>query len=105
MKLAIILAFSIVSVAHAGTKSKSAETKGPAMSQEQRNKMADMHEKMATCLRSSKSFEECHKDMSTACKADKDACPMMMAHHGGMGHGKHKCPYEDKDEKGEKDEE
>lgn len=48
---------------------------------EERQKMADVHTKMAECLNSDKSMDECHKEMRESCKdmMGKE-CPMM-----GMG--------------------
>jgi hypothetical protein len=56
--------------------------KMPPMTKEQREKMADAHEKMASCMRSDKSMGECHEAMEKACMEGmgKD-CPMM-GHHG-----------------------
>lgn len=56
---------------------------------EQRQKMAEAHQKMADCLRSTRPFAECHKEMTAACHDMGDAmgCPMMGKGHGGMGHG------------------
>jgi len=45
---------------------------------EQRQQMATVHEKMATCIRSDKSMEDCHKEM-------------MDSHKDFMGKGSH-CP-------------
>lgn len=45
------------------------------MTQEERTKMAEMHEKMALCLRSSKPLKECKKEMKKA--MHEDGCPMM----------------------------
>lgn len=67
---------------------KTSAMKMPAMTTEQRQKMADAHEKMAVCLRSTKPFSDCHEEMMKACKdgMGKDGCPMM----GGKGmHGDH----------------
>lgn len=46
---------------------------------EQRDSMAGMHEKMATCLRSDKSMKDCHAEMRTNCQdmMGKEGCPMM----------------------------
>ncbi len=46
---------------------------------EQRNQMAQAHEKMAECLRSSKLLNQCRSEMRTNCKEvmGKDGCPMM----------------------------
>ena len=72
-----------------GTKASS--MKMPTMTTEQRQKMADAHEKMAVCLRSEKAISDCHEEMMKACKEDmgKDGCPMMGGkgmHHGHMKH-------------------
>jgi hypothetical protein len=67
--------------------SKSAETKGPMRpTTEQRQKMAGLHEKMATCLRSDRPMAECRQEMKKGCKdtMGKDGCHMM---GGKMGHG------------------
>lgn len=47
------------------------------MSKEERNRMADMHTKMAECLKSDKDFSECHKAIMEACSEMSPACPMM----------------------------
>jgi hypothetical protein len=59
-------------------------TKGPQMTAEQRSKMADLHEKMAACLRSNRPISDCHNEMMKGCQETMGAsgCPMM----GGMGH-------------------
>jgi hypothetical protein len=66
-----------------------AETKPPAhpeMTRDQRNKMAEAHQKMATCLRSDRPLQECRQEMMRACRdtMGADGCPMM----DGMGHMK-----------------
>lgn len=50
-----------------------------APSKEQRVQMANAHEKMAACLRSDRSFQECRQEMHTSCaKSFGDrGCPMM----------------------------
>jgi len=53
----------------------------------QRQKMADIHQKMAECLRSDRPIEDCHKEMATACRETPGACPMMGRGHGGRGGG------------------
>lgn len=63
------------------------------MTSEQRNKMADMHEKMAACLRSTKPMGECHEEMKNSCKDMGEACPMM-----GKMHGHHMMHDDDKGE-------
>jgi putative SOS response-associated peptidase YedK len=39
---------------------------------EQRETMANMHDKMSTCLRSDKPISACHKEMRTDCQAMVD---------------------------------
>jgi len=58
----------------------------PAPSQQMREQMASLHEKMATCLRSDKPFADCRSEMQTNCKSmmGEHGCPMM-----GMGMGMH----------------
>ena len=58
----------------------------PQMTKEQRNKMADAHEKMAACLRSNRELKDCHDEMMRACKdaMGPEGCPMM-----GPGHMQH----------------
>jgi hypothetical protein len=54
-----------------------ADTKSdmPEPSREQREKMALVHEKLAACLRSDRSFEDCHHEMVEAMGGQH--CPMM----------------------------
>lgn len=61
--------------------------KGFEPTKEQREKMAESHEKMAECLKSDKAFEDCRGEMMKSCEEHmgKDGCPMM-----GHGHGKGK---------------
>ena len=70
---------------------KNSPMKMPTMTTEQRQKMADAHEKMALCLRSEKPFSDCHEEMMKACKEGmgKDGCPMRggkKMHHDHMMH-------------------
>jgi hypothetical protein len=75
----------------AGTARSEEPKKGPppAPTAEQRQKMAEVHEKMAACLRSERPIGECRKEMATACRdtLGADACPMMGHAPGGMGPG------------------
>jgi len=54
----------------------------PAPSKQDREQMAQLHEKMATCLRSDKSMEECHKEMAAQCRESMgaDKCKGMAEH-------------------------
>lgn len=53
----------------------------PQPTKEQREKMAEAHEKIAACLRSDRPIDECHAEMKQMHEA-------MMHHHGhdDMGH-------------------
>jgi hypothetical protein len=55
-----------------------------APSKATREQMAAVHEKMAACLRSDKSFADCRTEMQKNCQSmmSRDSCPMM-----GMGPG------------------
>jgi hypothetical protein len=78
-------------VARGAEKAKpAAQPKSSEVSYEQRQKLADIHEKTAACLRSNKPIEECHKEMMTYCHDEmgKEGCPMMG--HMGKMHGKGK---------------
>lgn len=62
-----------------------------APSKEMRDKMAQMHEQMASCLRSEKSIGECRQEMMQSCQKmmDGKGCSMMgmgTMHHGTHGH-------------------
>lgn len=88
MFLFVLNIASNLAVAEDGSKS-AMHKKMPPMTTEQRQKMADAHEKMATCLRSDKPMEECHEAMMKSCKENmgKDGCPMMGDKGKGMHHG------------------
>lgn len=54
-------------------------------SKDQREKMAATHEKMAQCLRSDKSINDCHNEMREQCnQANFGECPMMGQTKRGM---------------------
>jgi hypothetical protein len=55
----------------------------PEPSKEQREKMALVHEKLAACLRSERSFADCHHEMesSHAEAMGREHCPMMEHKH------------------------
>lgn len=60
----------------------SAEQHAKMDTPEMRQKMAQMHERMATCLRSNRDMKECHQEMMQNCPMMKDGkCNM----HGMMG--------------------
>ena len=62
--------------------SPSAQQSAP--SKATREQMAKLHEQMAACLRSDKTFSECRQEMMKSCQATigSSGCPMM-----GMGPG------------------
>lgn len=77
---ACLFMFSSLSLA-AEPKSKSVDY--PEPTKEMRAKMADMHQQMATCLKSTKTFDECRDEMRGSCQ---EFGGMM---HGGPGHKGH----------------
>jgi hypothetical protein len=58
----------------------------PALSKEQREKMAAIHEQMAACLRSDKPVADCHREAMKSCQQmmGKEGCPMMGSMHEHM---------------------
>lgn len=61
-------------------------------SKEMREKMASIHEKMATCLRSDKEFSECRQQMQQNCSEvmGEQGCPMT-----GVGRGRRMTPQQE----------
>jgi len=59
-----------------------------APTKEQREKMATIHEQMATCLRSDKPIADCHKDAMKSCQdvMGTEGCSMMGGMHGHKMH-------------------
>jgi len=66
-----------------------AKTPPAAPTAEQRQKMAEVHQKMADCLRSDRPLADCRNEMAAACHDMMGAggCPMMGNGPGGMGPG------------------
>ncbi len=60
-----------------------------APSREMREKMAEVHDKMAACLRSDKPIAVCHREMMQNCRAALGVrrCRMMQRRGMGMGMG------------------
>lgn len=58
---------------------KPTDPKGGPTNIVDREKMASMHEKMASCLRGTKSINECHDEMHASCQQamGPGGCPMM----------------------------
>ncbi len=92
---AVLLALLISAAASAEEKGMSAHSANHmAGTPEMKNDMADMHQKMAECLRTEKSMQDCHGEMMKNCQDAKAPghCSMMesMMNKGGMKHGKMK---------------
>lgn len=82
----VIAAFALASAAPAFA----ADPEKPvAPSAEQRQKMAEVHQKMADCLKSNRPMSECRDEMHQSCKGmmGEAGCPMMGMGKGGMGPG------------------
>jgi hypothetical protein len=84
MKIAITLA--LVSLVLAAGSLFGADTKP---TKEDRQKMAEMHSKMADCLKSDKPMGDCQSEMMKSCKSmmGKEGCPMMGQMKGMMKGG------------------
>ena len=67
----------------------------PTPSKEDREKMAQMHEKMAACLRSDKSVQDCHRDMMKQCRESMGDEACMMMGHGMKPDHMRKSPGKD----------
>jgi hypothetical protein len=84
-KWAFVLgAFVIAPLGAAIAAEPPTESVGP--SKEQRAQMASAHEKMASCLRSDRSIDECRREMRASCVSSfgEQGCPMMG--NGGRMH-------------------
>ena len=85
-----IVTLALLALASAGpTWAADPKKAPPEASAEQRLKMAEVHEKMAECLRSSRPMTECRSEMAAACQymLGASASPMMGRGRGGMGPG------------------
>lgn len=77
-----------------GALSAQAETTPPSQSRqiivENHKKAAEMHSKMAACLASEKTLEQCREEMAASCSASFGTnCPMGGGMRGqGMGRGR-----------------
>jgi hypothetical protein len=95
MAFAAVIASSISTGAPAADSKQSSSKSSQhetTMTKEQRQKMAEVHQKMADCLKSDKPLSECRSEMMKACHENMGGkgCPMM-GHHMGeehMHHGK-----------------
>lgn len=79
MKKSMILAATITLALLSTNSFGEDKKKMMTMTPEQRQSMASAHDKMATCLRSDKSVEDCKKEMMESCEESmgKDGCYMM----------------------------
>jgi hypothetical protein len=82
-------ALALLALATSGpTWAADPKTAPPEPTAEQRQKMADVHQKMAECLRSTRPIAECRSEMWTACHGlGAGACPGMGRGRGAMGPG------------------
>lgn len=92
---ALLFALMITTTASANEKGASTHSANHmAATPEMKKDMADMHQKMADCLRTDKSMQDCHGEMIKDCQGAKASghCSMMdgMMGKGGMKHGKMK---------------
>lgn len=85
MKKIIALFFTLSLLSSLSLAEEGKKPKEP--SAEDRKKMAELHQKMADCLKSDKPIQQCHEEMKKSCKEMGDHCPM--GHHPGRMHGGH----------------
>lgn len=83
LSTAYLLSFSILLADQARSASAESQTQPTA---EDRESMAKAHEKMAACLRSTKTLNECRTEMMTSCKQMGSSCPML-GQQMGQGQG------------------
>ena len=86
------LVAALILAAAAPTLAAEPEKAPPAPSAEQRQKMAEAHQRMADCLKSDRPISECHSEMKQSCHDahGEGGCPMMehgQGHGAGMGPG------------------
>jgi hypothetical protein len=83
-----IMIASVLVIASAAPAANPPGAVQAAPSREMRQKMATVHEQMATCLRSEKSIIECRTEMMRSCHdvVGKDSCPMMDMGRGAQHH-------------------
>lgn len=88
-----------VSVAQAADPAPTGSDSRVAESKETRQKMADLHEQMAACLRSDKPLAECRAEMMKGCHDSLGAqsCPMMGMDHGKAAGGRRQRPMNSTD--------
>lgn len=78
---------ALASPAFADHHEKSGKSEKAEPSPEARAKMADAHQKMAECLRSTRPIKECRAEMHKTCEAMHGEGGCSMGHHAeGAGH-------------------
>ena len=82
--LSLIATLVLIFGARAALTAEPPSQSHPAMSKEQREKMATIHDQIAACLRSDKPVADCHKEAMKSCQdaMGKDWCSMMHEHSG-----------------------
>ncbi len=100
-KIITVVVLGTASIAFGAEKAKMTHNmdnmKHMEMTAEQRQSMAAAHEKMASCLRSDKSMEDCKMEMMSSCKESmgKESCSMMGDMDGMKGKMKHHKKMDD----------
>ena len=77
--ISMALAYSIGAMAAESSLSQKDSQAGPSI--ETREQMAQAHEKMALCLRSDVSVQDCHQQMRQQCQDMKGHGGCMMGNH------------------------
>ncbi len=80
----LFIALLIASSIHSTSKAQTPATDSTASMNEsldQRSQMADLHQTMAICLRSSKPMTDCHEEMKASCKMNMGEDSCMMSGH------------------------
>lgn len=77
ISIAALVVSTNVFAVDATKEAEKAAVKAPT--KEQRLKMAEMHEKMAACLKSDRTIKECRSEMMKSCEESggKNGCSMM----------------------------
>ncbi len=89
--LALILSLSLPTIVMAQTKNKASSSQMQTeQSPEMKKNMADMYQKMADCMKTDKSMDDCHQEVMKDCPVAKEtgSCPLMDGMNGKMHHGK-----------------
>ncbi len=86
---------ALLAVSSLAWSTEAAAPAKPAVSKEMREQMATVHERMAACLRSEKSVEDCHHEMMESGESmHEHGCPMMDKHEGMSPGHDHEADHE-----------